>query len=330
VPAPTRCTARIRRDPAGVHVDRLVFRVGITITPLENQRLHVHVLVVDVQRGVERNRLGAEVADHGEYLEHGRSLIVATGVHREDRDIVPPLADADHLHVFGGQPLDGQVAGIGDIAVGENGDAGRRGGRFVRRIVARHVARDDHILHERLGQGDRFGQGGGAFSRFDRVDSPLEQLLVRLERTDHRRPIAEADDHCPRTVRQIVDLLFGLFLSQRQPRLALRFFHAHRCRLIHQQNQRVLLRLLRIPHRLAQGESGQQQYEQLQPQQQIVADVLEGGVDLEILDGALPQQRRRNRQGLPPQLEKIQRHQRRNGKPRSQRNRTPTGKKVHG
>src|SRR5690606_165161 len=73
----------------------------------------------------------------------------------------------------------------------------------------------------------------------------------------------------------------------------------------------------------------QQQHEQLEPEEQVVAQPLEGRVDLQILHGLAPQDGRGDADLAPLELEEVEQHQRRDHCQRRYGRNPPGGKKVH-
>src|SRR5262249_58183213 len=65
--------------------------------------------------------------------------------------------------------------------------------------------------------------------------------------------------------------------------------------------------------RLAEGKDQSAEHEELEKQQQVLAELLERRIDLQVLDGLAPQQRRGNLELDPLKLEKVEQQQRRHG-----------------
>src|SRR5205807_1303087 len=152
----------------------------------------------------------------------------------------------------------------------------------------------------------------GAIRGLNRIDRVPQRRRIRSESLNRHGFVVERDNHRGRISPHRADQLFRFFLRFVQPRLATGFNRIHRRRVV-DEDDRGLSRAGRV---IADGarkrQTEQRQQNQLKDQQQISPELLKWRVDLQILNGFLPEQRRRDHQLSALQLKKIKNQQRRN------------------
>jgi len=159
----------------------------------------------------------------------------------------------------------------------------------------------------------------------DALDDILEVAGVRGERRDDGGAVGEGDDHDLRARRGAAEReegapaagtaieglgeTDGLFFGKFEACAPIGFARVHGGGAVDEQDDAFGVGDGGAHDRARERENREDEDQQLQQQEQILAELLEGGVDLEVLDGALPKQRRRDSLLAAAELEEIENEQ---------------------
>ena len=170
------------------------------------------------------------------------------------------------------------------------------------------------ILDLSLGQLVCQFQPAAAVGRLDRLDRVPHRRGVAGERDHHFGGVVERDDHRAFLAAHRIDQGLGLALGLVEPGVlvAVEILHRrHRRRAVDEDHRELRQPRRIVRHRSGEGQAQQREQEQLQQEQQVPPQLLERGIDLQILNRLAPEDRRRHRQLAAAELEEVQREQRR-------------------